>query len=416
MTSSIRDSKATVLILMATLTMVSYINRTAMPIAGSSIMKEFDLTQTQMGTIYSAFLFSYSILMAPGGALSDRFGPRIVLGLTGLASALVTALAALVGRPPLSTFAGAFASFQLIRLLVGAFSSPLFPGCARTTTNWFEVDQRARVAGVVIGGAPLGAAITPVVVAWLIAGYGWRSALCVTAVTTATASLVWMVVVRNTPANAAPAVKLKKEDGSWLQLLRNRDLLLLSAGYFALNYFEYIFFYWIYYYFGEVKHMPAQASAVYTTILLLTMMAATLFGGWLADAIGHRIGILRSRRTIASTGMVASALLLYLGVNANGDVLIVFLLAMALGCAAASEAPFWTSAADAGGKDAGAATGMMNGIGNAGGLIAPVLTPYLAERAGWSAGLYFASGVVLVGAAIWIFFRGQQRLPLAETA
>jgi MFS family permease len=195
-----------------------------------------------------------------------------------------------------------------------------------------------------------------------------------------------------------------------LRLLGRPDLLLLSLGYFALNYFEYIFFYWIYYYFGEVKHMPGQTGAIYTTILLLTMMAAAPLGGLLADVLGHRWGVLRSRRVVAGGGMAASALLLYLGVNAHADGLIVFLLSLALGCASAAEGPFWSSAADAGGPDAGAATGVMNGIGNVGGLIAPVLTPYLAERAGWSAGLYFASGVVLVGAGVWIFFRGQRVL------
>src|SRR5882757_7056935 len=127
MFSSLRNSRVTLGALMVMLTSVSYINRTAMPIAGPAIMKEFGLTQTQMGTIYSAFLFSYAILMVPGGALADRFGPRLILGITGLAAAGVTALAALAGHPPMSTFLSAFVSFHAIRLLVGAFYAPLFP-------------------------------------------------------------------------------------------------------------------------------------------------------------------------------------------------------------------------------------------------------------------------------------------------
>src|SRR5258708_39660779 len=95
MFSSLRNSRVMLGALMVMLNAVSYINRPAMPIAGQAIMKESGLTQTQMGTIYSAFLFSYAILMVPEGALTDRFGPRLILGITGLGAAGVTALAAL---------------------------------------------------------------------------------------------------------------------------------------------------------------------------------------------------------------------------------------------------------------------------------------------------------------------------------
>jgi MFS family permease len=190
-----------------------------------------------------------------------------------------------------------------------------------------------------------------------------------------------------------------------LTLLRGRNLLLLSVGYFSLNYFEYIFFYWIYYYFGEVRHMSGEDSAFYTTALLLTMMAAMPFGGWLSDRMRRRWGV-HSRRAVAAGGMALSAILLCVGINAHRDLTIVFLLSLALGCAAAAEGPFWASAIDAAGADPGAASGIMNGIGNAGGMIAPVLTPFLAQRVGWNAGLYFASGVVLLGAASWVLTAG----------
>jgi sugar phosphate permease len=404
MFSSVRNSRVMLGALMVMLTSVSYINRTAMPIAGPAIMKEFGLTQTQMGTIYSAFLFSYAILMVPEGALTDRFGPRLILGITGLAAAGVTALAALAGHPPMSTFLSAFASFHVIRLLVGAFYAPLFPGCSRMIANWFDSGHRARMQGLVTAGAPLGAAFTPVFISWLIARDGWRNALLVSAAITGAASLIWILLARDVPQNGNAAPPPPKGSTSWLRLLGDPGLLILSASYFALNYFEYIFFYWIYFYFGEVRHMPGQAGAIYTTILLLTMMVASTVGGWLSDSLGSRWGIILGRRFVAGGGMAASAFLLVFGVNAHSDGMIVFLLALALGFAAAAEGPFMASAIDMAGPDAGAAVGVMNGIGNVGGLIAPVLTPYLAERAGWSAGLYFASAVVLVGATAWISY------------
>ena len=56
--------------------MMSYFDRTIMSIAGPTIMKEFSISETAMGTVYSAFLLSYMILMTPGGWIADRFGRR----------------------------------------------------------------------------------------------------------------------------------------------------------------------------------------------------------------------------------------------------------------------------------------------------------------------------------------------------
>ena len=66
----------TVAVWMVALSVMSYVGRTAMSIAGPEIIKEFGLTETQMGTVYSAFLLSYAQLLAPGGWWADRRGPR----------------------------------------------------------------------------------------------------------------------------------------------------------------------------------------------------------------------------------------------------------------------------------------------------------------------------------------------------
>src|SRR5207302_8418734 len=62
--------------LMFALSAMNYFDRVVMSIAGPGIMKEFHISETGMGTIYSAFLLSYTLMMAPGGALAHRFGGR----------------------------------------------------------------------------------------------------------------------------------------------------------------------------------------------------------------------------------------------------------------------------------------------------------------------------------------------------
>jgi ACS family glucarate transporter-like MFS transporter len=319
-----------------------------------------------------------------------------------------------------SAAVGALPSFLWVRLGFGLCTAPLYPACGRLTANWFPVVSRARVQGVVLSGAALGGAITPVLFSRLIANLGWRVSLGLAAAATAAVAILAYGYARDTPPDpvleheqALPAVAadvpvLPKPD--WRELLTNRNLLLLTVGYFTLNYFEYIFFYWIYYYFGEVRGLGRDMSAIYTTVLLLTMMVMMPLGGWAADRLIPRWGPHLSRRRVAVAGMALSALLLYLGITLTHTLSMVALLSLALGLAASSEGPFWASAIDAGGRQAGAAGGLLNSVGNFGGLLAPTLTPFLAQRFGWTYGLHFGSLMVLLGAASWFLIRPVQNL------
>ncbi len=389
---------AIVVILMFALSVMSYVDRTAMSIAGPGVMRQFGLSPTEMGSVYSAFILSYALLMIPGGRLADRFGPRLVLGVTTAGAALFTALTAAAGYAGL----GALSSLLLIRLGLGVSTAPLYPACARMTANWIPLARHARVQGLVVGGAALGGALTPILFSRLIAHSGWRVSFLLAAMATGALAVLWLGSVRDHPAAARAAEMAKDRSFSWRRLLGNRNLVLLTLSYFALNYFEYIFFYWMYYYFGEVRRMGAAQSAVYTTALWLTMLLMMPLGGWVSDRLIPRWGLKAGRQSVAVAGMVLSAVLLCAGTNTHHELAMASLLSLALGFAASSEGPFWASAIEAGEGHAGAASGIMNGVGNLGGLIAPVLTPYIAQRAGWSWSLYFASAMVLAGAVTWL--------------
>jgi len=47
--------------LMVGFSVMSYFDRTIMSIAGPAIIREFKLSETEMGTVYSAFILSYAV-------------------------------------------------------------------------------------------------------------------------------------------------------------------------------------------------------------------------------------------------------------------------------------------------------------------------------------------------------------------
>ena len=98
-----------------------------------------------------------------------------------------------------------------------------------------------------------------------------------------------------------------------------------------------------------------------------------------------------------------SAILLCIGTKTAETISAVIYMSLALGFAACAEAPFWASTIEVGGKHVGAACGILNTGANIGGLIAPILTPYIASRAGWSWGLYVGSLILLTGILAWFF-------------
>src|SRR5262247_1238052 len=59
--------------------MIMVIDRVSISIAAKYIMPEYQLSEVQIGWIFSAFLVGYALFQIPGGWLGDRFGPRRVL-------------------------------------------------------------------------------------------------------------------------------------------------------------------------------------------------------------------------------------------------------------------------------------------------------------------------------------------------
>jgi MFS family permease len=397
-------SQVRIVALMFLLSALSYFDRVVMSIAGPSIMKELSISEIRMGTVFSAFLLSYTLTMTPGGWLADRFGGRIVLTAAGLGAALFTGLTAVCGPDGLGGYIGVLPAFIVIRLAFGVCASPLYPSIGRIAAAWIPPKGQARVQAFIMSGAAVGSAFAPGFISRLIASYGWRSAFWIAAVATAALMAAWFSFVRDRPPGQIEAVSQGpgQSDGTWRALLTDRHLLLLTTSYFGLGYFQYIFYYWIYYYFGEIRHMSKDQSAGATTALFITMAVMTPLGGWLSDLMTTRFGRSKGARIVPMVSMALSALLLYLGATGLGFLATVTLLSLAVGFSMAPEGTFWSTAIHMGHKQVGVACGIMNAGGNMGGMLAPILTPIIAQRFGWDGGLYFASTVVLLGMAVWL--------------
>jgi MFS transporter, ACS family, glucarate transporter len=413
--SSASRVEAGVVTLMVAFSVMSYFDRTIMSIAGPGIIKEFALSETQIGFVYSAFILSYALLMIPGGRLADRFGPWRVLTVMGLGAGLFTALTALGGKPGLGAYLGIIPSFLIIRLGLGVCTAPLYPSCGRMIANWFRAGMRGRIWGWVAAGAGIGSATSPLLFSWMVARYGWRLSFCLSGVATAALACLWLWYGRDYPVEH-PSLRQQVDlyvpeetvkpgrrpvAAPWGKLLTDRNLMLLTIGYFTVAYFEYIFFYWIYYYFGAVRHMGARETATYTSALFLTWIVMTPLGGWISDRLVEGYGRKAGRRIVPLVCLTLSAILLGIGIHLASPLAVATVLALSFGCASGTEGPFWACAIDVGGKHVGGVGGILNTGANLGGFLAPILTPFIASHISWSWALYAGSLIMLSGALAW---------------
>jgi ACS family glucarate transporter-like MFS transporter len=394
--------------MMFALSSISYLDRTALSIASPAIMKEFGISETSMGTIFSAFTLGYALFMMPSGWIVDRWGARLVLFWMGVSTALLTASVAFVGKPLPSSVLGVVPVLSGLRFLFGACTAPLYPACARMSVTSIGSDRRAGVQGFIIAGVPLGSAAAPRIFPWLIARYSWRSSFEVAALITSCAAGLWWFGARRKPDEMKSPENERCVDRSlaaWKPLLADRNILLFSFAYFTTNYFDYIFFVWIFYYLSQVRQFGISEGAAFTTIIFLAMAVMMPLGGWVSDVLTKAHGPRAGRCFVPMAGLTLAAVSLYAGTLTHSKALTIVFFALAIGFASSCEGPFWGAVIDRSGQRVGAATAILNTGGNLGGVLAPILTPWIALWSGWSRSFHVAALVVLLGAVACWFVR-----------
>jgi MFS family permease len=393
-----------IVLLLVAIVFISHFNRVSIATAGDArIMEQYGITPTRMGMVYSSFLLAYTLCMIPGGLFIDRFGARVALIVVGFGSALFVALTGVVGqavRDPGS----AFLALLLVRGLMGVVSSPLHPACARAVGTWVPAGGRSWTNGMINSAALVGIAATPLGFGGLITRFDWPVAFLISAGLTMGLALVWTTYATDGPGPRAvpeppPTVTAARSD--WLALLRDRSLMLASLSYGTVGYFQYLFFYWMNYYFRRVLLLPEETSASYAAILPLAMAVGMPLGGWLSDRLERVYGAQRSRKLVPMWGMAAGAALMALGVLSRDPVWTVAWFALALGAVGTAEGPFWATATELGGRRAGSAAALMNTGGNAGGMLAPVVTPWVGQQFGWGYAMGLGGLICLVGVVLW---------------
>ena len=190
--------------LLCAVAMVNFFQRVNISVAGDSIMKAFHLTQTQIGSVFSAFVLGYTLSQVPGGMLADRFGARQVLGWATLSWGLFTFLTGASAKISLLTGLSILNALIVLRFLFGLCEGPMFPASGRAVANWFPLTERARANGVAITGISVGSFLMPPVVSWMVLRFSWEISFFFSAALSIFMALAWFLYARDFPDNTGP--------------------------------------------------------------------------------------------------------------------------------------------------------------------------------------------------------------------
>ena len=162
----------------------------------SEFETEFGWSRTLLSSCSSLAFLMMGVLAMVGGRLSDRFGPRLVLAVSGILYGVGYALISQVNEP--------WQLFLIFGTLIGIGLSTHDVVTLSTIGRWFE-RRRGVMTGVIKVGTAMGQVAAPPVAAVLILSFGWRNALIVLGLSAIVLLLVAAVAMKNPPVKAGQA-------------------------------------------------------------------------------------------------------------------------------------------------------------------------------------------------------------------
>jgi NNP family nitrate/nitrite transporter-like MFS transporter len=343
---------------------------------------ELGLTSFQQALVVAVPVIVGSIGRIPVGALTDRFGGRVMFPIMSFATIIPVLFLGLAGQE------------SLAGLLVGGF----FLGLGGTTfaigvplvNAWFPPERRGLAVGL-FGAGMGGTAISALTTVKLVDAYDNRTPFLITAAALAVYGVVAALLLRDAPGRAIPSAPLAKRLAVTIKLPVTWQAAVLYAvlfgGYVAFSVYLPAYLKTAY---GLTQADAANKMAGF----VLLAVALRPIGGALSDRVGA------TRVLAVVLAVVAIGAAVQAGTPDLSPVGTIAFLSIAAALGAGSGATFALVARRAPANQVGAVTGVVGAAGGLGGFVPPLLMGSIYGAFGsYAIGLALLA-VVAVGALI----------------
>jgi sugar phosphate permease len=375
--------------------------------------------KVSLGAMASIGVFAYAIGKFLSGGLADLLGGRRAFLLGGAGAIICTALFALGGGFPVFTLAWA-----LNRLL----QSMGWPGAVKLTSRWFSFSSYGAAMGVISLSYLFGDAVSRRFMGWLIEhGVGWRGVFFAAAGVMLIIFLANLLLLRESPreigatepqANplnlvgeleGAAKASLKSALRAFLHSPAFWIVCLLSLGTTLLRE---TFNTWTPTYFTEVVGLSKADAASKSAFFPFFGGVSVLLAGFISDKLGRN-----GRALIILIGLLLSSAGLWLLGHAqfSDSSALPVLLVAAVAFTLIGPYSYLAGAIslDFGGKQGAAtASGVIDGVGYLGGVLAGDTVARISVSFGWQGAFTALAGVGLLSSLAAALFLIDQRRPV----
>jgi MFS family permease len=388
-----------VLALLCAMYFITYVDRVNIGTAASEIQKELHLSNTQLGLVFSAFAYPYLLFQVIGGWVGDNLGPRRTLFWCGLIWASATIM---------TGFVTGLVTLFLARVALGFGEGATFPTATRAMQYWTPAGRRGFAQGLTHAFARLGNAVTPPLIAILMAWLTWRGSFIALGLVSLLWGLIWVAYFRNEPkdhpaitaeelASLPPRPVGQRPAVPWTPLLQRMWPVTLT--YFCYGWSLWLYLNWLPLFFKNNFSLDIKNSALFASGVFFAGVVGDSLGGILSDGILKKTGNVRFARLSVVVAGFAGALASLFPILFTSDITIVALcLSAGFFFIEITIGPMWSVPMDIAPKFSGTASGLMNTGSAFAAIVSPLVAGFVIDLTGnWYLPFLMSMGLLLLG-------------------
>jgi MFS family permease len=357
---------------------IAYLSRSniSVVLATADFVRLFHLSDTDRGTLNSAFFWTYAALQVPAGWLVDRYGVKFPYAFSFVFWCVVSAGTA---------FASSIAHLLTLRMLLGAAESLVTPASIRWIRCNFEERERGLAVGLYMSGTKIGPAVAAPMAAWLTMVYGWRVMFLLIGLGGGIWLVPWLLLVKNdAPHGANPLTKKTEADSvPFGRIMASPVTWGTVIATFCYMNFVYFCMTWMPAYFVEQRHLSLSRMGFYTFFSFGGMAIMAALAGWAADLMiagGGNPIVVRKWFTIGGFAIACTELI---GAQTSSIAVALTFAVVSLSGLGLATANIWALTQTLVPNAAiGRVSGVQNCAASVAGIVAPILTGWLKQQSG----------------------------------
>ena len=414
-TPKLFSATTVVLVLICLMYGITYIDRNNVSTVASVFERDLHLSNTQIGLVYSAFAYPYLIFQVLGGWVSDRFGARLGLTVSAIIWASATLFTGLVSS---------LAAVLFMRVMLGFGEGATFPMATRAMSDWTAKEKRAYAQGITHASARLGNALTPPLVAWLIAVVTWRGSYIVLGIISLAWAIIWGLYFRDDPGehpaitsreldllpNYAVRKERAKEPVPWMALARR--MIPVAAVYFCYGWTLWLYLAWMPSFFLHNYKRDLKGSALFSAGVFFAGVVGNTLGGIVSDRIFEKTNDRnKARRNLVVAGFLCSLASMLPILRVHDLNWAAVFLSLAFFFSEFTIGPMWAIPMDIAPRFSGSASGLMNTGSALAAILSPLVFGFVIDRTGnWELPFLGSIGLLLFGAILAFWMKPEEGL------